>query len=75
MSIDTVVAIFIALLVVGAIFGVMFAILWYIGTKYPSAGPWLDVIRIVLVVLGGLVIIFMLLDFSGHPVIHFHNQR
>lgn len=75
MNIDTVVAIFIALLVVGSIFGVMFGILWYIETKYPSAGPWLNIIRIVLVVLGGLVIIFMLLDFAGHPVINFNSRR
>jgi hypothetical protein len=73
-GIDTVVSIFITLLVIGAIFGVMFGVLWYIGTKYPSATPWLNIIRIVLVVLLGLVLIGMLLAYSGHPIIDF-NQR
>lgn len=75
MSIDTVVAIFVTLLVFGAIFGVMFGILWYIGTKYSSATPWLNIIRVVLVVLGGLVLIFMLLAFAGYPVIDFRTHQ
>jgi protein-S-isoprenylcysteine O-methyltransferase Ste14 len=70
-SINTIVEIFIALLVIGAIFGVMFGILWYIEVKYPSMKPWFDIIRIILVVLLGLALIGMLLAFSGHPVVRF----
>ncbi len=75
MGIDMIVSVFITLLVIGAIFGIMFGILWYIESKYPSMNAWFNIIRIVLVVLLGLVLIFMLLSFAGHPVIDFNSRR
>jgi len=75
MSIDTVVAIFLFLLIVGAIFACMFGITYLTAKTFPVTAYWMSILRYILMVLLLLAVIFYLLDLSGHPVIDFHPRR
>lgn len=61
---------FVILLIVAAlVFGLLFWLLSYCESQFPSAGVFFRVGRIILVILAVLVLIGLLLDFAGYPVI------
>lgn len=72
-SLSGVVRLIIFLLVAGGVFGLLFWLIKYIGTKVPpESKPFIDVAQIILVVCAVLVLIGILLSFVGVvPAIRF----
>lgn len=64
-SLSSVTAIIVYLIVAGCVFGLLHWLLRYIEGKYPDAKPFTTIGHIVLVVLAVLVLIGLLLNFSG----------
>lgn len=76
-SIETVVAAFLFLLGCAAIFGIMFAILWYVEKTFP--GETTSMIcrfaRIFLFIAAGLILIGLVLSLMGYPIIDYNRRR
>lgn len=65
-SLGGVVQVIVFLIVAACVFGLLFWLLNYIGGKVPAESkPFIDIARVVLVVLAVLVLIGMLLSFAG----------
>jgi len=71
-SIESVVGVFIWLLIVGGIFALMFYLTYYISRVFPASAPWIRLVRVILVILAVFVAIFFLLSLLGHPVLVIH---
>lgn len=67
-TLESVVALVIYILVAGLVFGLLTWLTHYVEREWPMAAPFTKVARVVLVVLGVLVLIGILLAFVGHPV-------
>ena len=74
-NLDTIVAIFIFLMIAGGIFACMFGITYLTERTWPVTAQWMRIVRYVLLVLLLLAIIFFLLDLGGHPIIAFRNRE
>ncbi len=73
-GLDTVVEIFIFLMIAGGVFACMFGITWVTEKTWPETAPWMKIVRWALIVLALLVVIFFLLDLSGHPIVEFRSR-
>jgi hypothetical protein len=70
-SIETVVAFVLYLIVVALVFGLLFWLLTYCESQFPNAMPFFKVGRIVLVILAVFVLIGIILGLAGHPIVRF----
>jgi hypothetical protein len=70
-SIETVVAFVIAIIVAGLVFGLLYWLLVFCESQFPSAVPFFKFGRIILVILAVLVLIGIILNLAGHPVVRF----
>jgi len=52
-----------------AIFGLLFYAVQYCEKEFPNAAPFWKFARIFLVIAGVFILIFLILDMMGHPVI------
>lgn len=68
-SIETVVKLVLYLLGAGIIFGLLLYLINYVSSQFPGMEPFAKVARIVLVVMAVLILIGVVLNFMGHPVI------
>ena len=68
-AIETVVYLFLFLLAAGAVFGLLFYLVKYCEAEFPSFPLFFKAARILLVIGAVLVLISIILDFAGHPLI------
>ncbi len=68
-TIDTLVQVVLFLIGFAVIFGLLWLALDYTGKTFPSAAPIVPFARWAMVVLACFVLIFLVLDLMGHPVI------
>ena len=68
-SLREVVTIILFLLAAGAVFGLLFWLILYCEKEFPGIPLFFKVARIILVILAVLVLIGIILDFAGHPLI------
>ena len=73
-GIDTVVWIVLFLIGAAAIFGLLFYAVNYCEKEFPSAAPFLKFARIFLVVAAVFVMIGLILDLMGHPIIAWRRR-
>ncbi len=68
-SIESVIMVILFLLGAGAIFGLLFYVVSYCEKEFPSGGIIFKFARIFLVIAAVFVLIGVILDFMGHPIV------
>lgn len=68
-AIETLVWVFLFLLGCGAIGGLLFYLVTYLEREFPGYPLFFKAARILLVVMAVLVLVFLILDLMGHPIV------
>ncbi len=71
LSITTLVHVMLALLVLGVVVGLFMWLINYVAAQFPTVVPWAPLARVILVVCAVLVLIGVVLQLSGYPIIAF----
>ncbi len=71
-SIETVVTVILFLIGCAAVFGLLFFLINYCEKEFPAGGIFFKFARIFLVILAVLVLIGLILQLMGHPLIVLH---
>jgi hypothetical protein len=67
-SIEGVVSFVFWLIIVAAVFGLLYWLLCYLESQFNPGAPFFKIGRVVLVILGVFVLIGVILSLAGHPV-------
>ncbi len=67
-SLSGAVQIVVGLIIAGLVFGLLFWLIGFCESQFPSAAPFFKVARIILVIIAVLVLIGILLNFAGYQV-------
>jgi hypothetical protein len=67
-SIDAAVSIVLTLVIAGVIFGLLFWLVGFCMSRFPTVAPFANVAYVILAILAVMVLIGILLSFSGHQV-------